>query len=388
MSFFFLWAERCWSTRSQSQTRLCASWFLPPQLEASGCEPLDELYDALAEVVGAEETMECYKSYLLVPHTENPQCHCYLYIKLFVLCRKNITIWFSVWIARPYFCQLLLAGVLIWSAAMFVSCSLLVALWAWWRTLLWSQRGPPGWWRGRRLFTWQSGLWRISRSLQAGKRKDLQVVALQVELLQLLDLLLLLQDGAGAGQRCGVDGYHRLSVVQPEAIHLQRLSLHSAAETQRQRPAEWAERADDPSGQRGEAGLDGNLRGRAEGDQSWCHHRRRSDFWRWRGHTFTHLSLFWILWSCWQSAFSDLELKQIPVVCRGADVVYDPDIAGSLAKLLSIVLRCSSAEGLPQVFICSTIRNLETYGGFKQQLGKTALRRRRLWWRWFRLIQT
>lgn len=53
-------------------------------------------------------------------------------------------------------------------------------------------------------------------------------------------------------------------------------------------------------------------------------------------------------------------------------MVYDPDIAGSLAKLLSIVLRCSSAEGLPQVFICSTIRNLETYGGFKQQLGKSA----------------
>lgn len=52
-------------------------------------------------------------------------------------------------------------------------------------------------------------------------------------------------------------------------------------------------------------------------------------------------------------------------------MVYDPDIAGSLAKLLSIVLRRSSAEVLPQVFICSTIRNLETYGGFKQQLGKT-----------------
>lgn len=61
-------------------------------------------------------------------------------------------------------------------------------------------------------------------------------------------------------------------------------------------------------------------------------------------------------------------------------MVYDPDIAGSLAKLLSIVLRCSSAEVLPQVFICSTIRNLETYGGFKQQLGKTALRRRRRLW--------
>ncbi|XP_063759740.1 protein-lysine N-methyltransferase EEF2KMT isoform X2 [Eleginops maclovinus] len=33
--------------------------------EAAGCDPLDELYDALAEVVGAEDTSECYKSYLL-----------------------------------------------------------------------------------------------------------------------------------------------------------------------------------------------------------------------------------------------------------------------------------------------------------------------------------
>lgn len=40
-----------------------------PQQEAADCEPLDELYDALAEVVGAEETAECYKSYLLVLNT-------------------------------------------------------------------------------------------------------------------------------------------------------------------------------------------------------------------------------------------------------------------------------------------------------------------------------
>lgn len=55
----------------------------------------------------------------------------------------------------------------------------------------------------------------------------------------------------------------------------------------------------------------------------------------------------------------------------GADVVYDPDVAVSLVELLSKILRCSSAE----VFICSTIRNPETYRGFKQQLGKTPLRR-------------
>lgn len=37
------------------------------QQEAAGCDPLDELYDTLAEVVGAEDTTECYKSYMLVP---------------------------------------------------------------------------------------------------------------------------------------------------------------------------------------------------------------------------------------------------------------------------------------------------------------------------------
>lgn len=36
------------------------------QLEAAGCDPLDELYDALAAVVGTEDTTRCYKSYLLV----------------------------------------------------------------------------------------------------------------------------------------------------------------------------------------------------------------------------------------------------------------------------------------------------------------------------------
>lgn len=40
---------------------------MSPQEEAAGCEPLDELYDALAEVIAAEDTTECYKSYLLVP---------------------------------------------------------------------------------------------------------------------------------------------------------------------------------------------------------------------------------------------------------------------------------------------------------------------------------
>ncbi|XP_034449764.1 protein-lysine N-methyltransferase EEF2KMT [Hippoglossus hippoglossus] len=47
-----------------------------------------------------------------------------------------------------------------------------------------------------------------------------------------------------------------------------------------------------------------------------------------------------------------------------ADVVYDPEIVGCLVTLLTKILRCSS----PEVLICSTIRNPETYSGFKQQL--------------------
>ncbi|KAJ0058448.1 hypothetical protein NL108_014626 [Boleophthalmus pectinirostris] len=33
--------------------------------ETSGCDPSDQLYDALAQVIGAEETTQCYKSYFL-----------------------------------------------------------------------------------------------------------------------------------------------------------------------------------------------------------------------------------------------------------------------------------------------------------------------------------
>ncbi|KAK9534528.1 hypothetical protein VZT92_006968 [Zoarces viviparus] len=52
-----------------------------------------------------------------------------------------------------------------------------------------------------------------------------------------------------------------------------------------------------------------------------------------------------------------------------ADVVYDPDVVESLVELLSKILRCSS----PEVFICSTIRNQETYGGFKQLLEEAGI---------------
>ncbi|KAK2832970.1 hypothetical protein Q5P01_016859 [Channa striata] len=56
-----------------------------------------------------------------------------------------------------------------------------------------------------------------------------------------------------------------------------------------------------------------------------------------------------------------------------ADVVYDPDVVASLVKLLSNILRWSSAECAPKILICSTIRNPETYSGFKQQLEKAGI---------------
>uniref|UniRef100_H2L3Q9 Eukaryotic elongation factor 2 lysine methyltransferase n=1 Tax=Oryzias latipes TaxID=8090 RepID=H2L3Q9_ORYLA len=56
-----------------------------------------------------------------------------------------------------------------------------------------------------------------------------------------------------------------------------------------------------------------------------------------------------------------------------ADVVFDPDLTGSLVQLLSKLLQRPSTEAQPLVLICSTIRNPQTYGGFKLQLEKAGL---------------
>ncbi|XP_061556974.1 protein-lysine N-methyltransferase EEF2KMT isoform X1 [Phycodurus eques] len=45
--------------------RKCFLSELIRRMEAAGCEPLDELYDALAEVVAAQEVAEGYRTYLL-----------------------------------------------------------------------------------------------------------------------------------------------------------------------------------------------------------------------------------------------------------------------------------------------------------------------------------
>ncbi|XP_038563866.1 protein-lysine N-methyltransferase EEF2KMT isoform X1 [Micropterus salmoides] len=74
------------------------------------------------------------------------------------------------------------------------------------------------------------------------------------------------------------------------------------------------------------------------------------------------------------TAATEEQLKQIGAdAVIAADVVYDPDVVGSLVSLLSKILRCPSSGVPPEVFICSTIRNQETYGGFKQQLEKAGI---------------
>lgn len=116
---------------------------VPPQQEAAGCDPLDELYDALAEVVGAEDTTECYKSYLLVP--VNTLCPVPLQ------CLMN----------NPHPSQ--------WRLGLCAGCSPVVMLSACWRTWLWSRREPLVWWPGRLLCIWPSGLWTTSRPSLAGR---------------------------------------------------------------------------------------------------------------------------------------------------------------------------------------------------------------------------
>ncbi|XP_061568228.1 protein-lysine N-methyltransferase EEF2KMT [Cololabis saira] len=58
------------------------------------------------------------------------------------------------------------------------------------------------------------------------------------------------------------------------------------------------------------------------------------------------------------------------------DVVYDPEITGSLVKLLSKILNHSSAEVRPEILICSAVRNPDTYSTFKQQLENAGISHR------------
>ncbi|XP_070778975.1 protein-lysine N-methyltransferase EEF2KMT isoform X2 [Enoplosus armatus] len=191
--------------------------------EAAGCDPLDELYDALAEVVGAEETAECYKSYLL------PGGDAVSLLENVALISEGTT------------------GLVTWEAALYL------AEWAL---------------DHRQLFT-------------------------------------------GSPNRYVFSDCHH-SVLQKLRNNVQLNGLSETATV----------------------GVE---------EMDW-------------------------------TAATEEQLEQIGAdTVIAADVVYDPDVVGSLVKLLSKILRCPSPEVPPEVLVCSTIRNPETYSGFKQQLEKAGI---------------
>ncbi|XP_068434245.1 protein-lysine N-methyltransferase EEF2KMT [Clinocottus analis] len=66
----------------------------------------------------------------------------------------------------------------------------------------------------------------------------------------------------------------------------------------------------------------------------------------------------------WTTATEDQIGRIGADVVIAADVVYDPAVVEGLVEVLSRILRSSS----PEVFVCSAIRNPETYAGFKRLL--------------------
>ncbi|XP_069573624.1 protein-lysine N-methyltransferase EEF2KMT [Brachyistius frenatus] len=204
--------------------------------EAAGCDPLDELYDALAEVVGAEETGECFKNYFL------PSGDSVSLLENVALISEGTT------------------GLVTWEAAMYL------AEWAL---------------DHRQVFTGRT----------------------------------VLELGSGAG----LTGITICRSCSP-----QRFVFSDCHPTVLQK-------------------LQDNVR--LNGLTSPAVGVQRLD---------------------WTTATED-EMRDIRAeTVIAADVVYDPEVAGSLVKLLSRIL--TSSEVVPQVLICSTVRNPETYGGFKRQL--------------------
>ncbi|XP_076609709.1 protein-lysine N-methyltransferase EEF2KMT isoform X2 [Chaetodon auriga] len=214
--------------------------------EAAGCDPLDELYDALAEVVGAADTAECYKSYLL-PGGEA------------------------------------------------VSLSESVAL---------ISEGTTG------LVTWEAALYLAEWALDHRQTFAGRTV---------------LELGSGVGLTgitiCRSCSPNRFVFSDCHSSVLRRLRANV------------------------------QLNGLTE-------------------ETSPTVSVEELDWT----AATEEQLQRIGAdVVIAADVVYDPDVVGGLVKLLSRILRGSSPEVLPEVLVCSTIRNQETYDGFKQQLEKEGI---------------
>ncbi|XP_041812724.1 protein-lysine N-methyltransferase EEF2KMT isoform X2 [Chelmon rostratus] len=214
--------------------------------EAAGCDPLDELYDALAEVVGAEDTTECYKSYLL------PSGDAVSLLESVALISEGTT------------------GLVTWEAALYL------AEWA---------LDHRQTFTGRTVLELGSGVGLTGITICRSCRPN----------------------------RFVFSDCHR-GVLQKLRTNVQLNGL-----TDRTSPAVSVEEVD------------------------------------------------------WTAATEE-QLKRIGAdTVIAADVVYDPDIVGSLVQLLSRILSCSSPGVLPEVLICSTIRNPETYSGFKLQLEKAGI---------------
>ncbi|KAM6966764.1 protein-lysine N-methyltransferase EEF2KMT [Tautogolabrus adspersus] len=217
--------------------------------EAAGCDPLDELYDALAEVVGAEETTECYKSYLL------PSGDAVSLLENVALISKGTT------------------GLVTWEAALYLS------------------------------------EWALDHRQAFTDRTVLEL-------------------GSGVGltgiticRSCSPDRFI-FSDCHPSVLPKLRNNVELNGLTEQTAPAVSVEELD------------------------W-------------------------------TTVTEEKIQQIGAdTVIAADVVYDPDLVGILVKLLSKILRCSSRAVLPQVLICSTIRNQETYSGFKLQLENAGISHR------------
>ncbi|XP_072225226.1 protein-lysine N-methyltransferase EEF2KMT [Leuresthes tenuis] len=209
--------------------------------EAADCDPLDQLYDALAEVLGAEEETECHKSYLL------PSGDAVSLLENIALISEGTT------------------GLVTWEAALYL------AEWAL---------------DHRQVFNGRS----------------------------------VLELGSGAGLTgvtiCRSCSPHRFVFSDCHATVLQKLraNLRLNGLSEQTSPAASVAELD------------------------------------------------------WATATED-ELTALGAdTVIAADVVYDPEVAVTLVQLLSKVLSCSSAQVQPEILICSTVRNPETYSGFKQQL--------------------
>ncbi|XP_042360973.1 protein-lysine N-methyltransferase EEF2KMT isoform X2 [Plectropomus leopardus] len=214
--------------------------------EAAGCDPLDELYDALAEVVGAEDTTECYKSYLL------PSGDAVSLLENVALISDGTT------------------GLVTWEAALYLA------------------------------------EWALDHQQAFTGRTVLEL-------------------GSGVGltgiticRSCSPERFV-FSDCHPRVLQKLRNNVQLNGLTEQTSPAVSVEEMD------------------------------------------------------WTIATEE-QIKQIGAsIVIAADVVYDPDVVGSLVKLLSKIMRCSSPGVRPEVLICSTIRNQETYSGFKQQLEKAGV---------------